>query len=155
MNSSEKNLDMRTYAVFIFLISGFITKAQSVDDLRWLTGMWNRTNVKPGRTAHERWIKTNEGLQGWGVSMNGTDTSFVEKLHIVTKDNKLYYVADVPQNNELTYFLITEVTATSFTCEDPEHDFPKKIVYQLDGNKLKAIISGNGKSIDYFFERKE
>lgn len=145
---------MRICIVLIALIFGFEASAQTANDLSWLTGMWKRTNVKPGRTAHERWIKTNEGLQGWGISMNGADTSFVEKLRIVTKDNKLYYVADVPQNKRLTWFLITEVSATSFTCEDPEHDFPKKIVYQLDGNKLKATISGNGKSIDYFFERK-
>lgn len=86
--------------------------------------------------------------------MNGADTSFVEKLRIVTKDNKLYYVADVPENKESTYFLITGVTATSFICENPEHDFPKKIVYQHEGNTMKATVSGNGKSIDYFFERK-
>lgn len=129
--------------------------AQSLKEIEWLAGTWNRTNVKAGRAAHERWVKTTEGLQGWGVNLNGADTTFVEKLRIVTKDNKLYYVAEVPQNKESTYFLITEVTTTSFTCENPEHDFPKKIVYQLDGNKLMATISGNGKSMDYFFERKE
>lgn len=141
--------------LFILLMTTMIgSQAQSIKDVSWLEGTWNRTNVKAGRSAHERWIKTNEGLQGWGVNMSGADTTFVEKLRIVTKDNKLYYVADVPQNKESTYFLITEVTATSFTCEAPEHDFPKKIVYQLDGTKLKATISGNGKSFDYFFERK-
>ncbi|HRE66135.1 MAG TPA: DUF6265 family protein [Cyclobacteriaceae bacterium] len=145
---------MRICIVLIAFIYGFEASAQSANDLFWLTGMWNRTNVKPGRTAHERWIKTNEGLQGWGISMNGADTSFVEKLRIVTKDNKLYYVADVPENKESTYFLITGVTATSFICENPEHDFPKKIVYQHEGNTMKATVSGNGKSIDYFFERK-
>ncbi|HNT50530.1 MAG TPA: hypothetical protein PKK67_08085, partial [Cyclobacteriaceae bacterium] len=95
---------MRICIVLIAFIYGFEASAQSANDLFWLTGMWNRTNVKPGRTAHERWIKTNEGLQGWGISMNGADTSFVEKLRIVTKDNKLYYVADVPENKESTYF---------------------------------------------------
>lgn len=142
--------------LFILLITTAIgLQAQSIKDVSWLEGTWIRTNVKTGRTAHERWVKTNEGFQGWGVNMSGADTTFVEKLRIVTKDNKLYYVADVPQNKESTYFLITEVAATSFTCEAPEHDFPKKIVYQLDGTKLKATISGNGKSFDYLFERKE
>lgn len=149
-----KRPNLKICIILLVFISGFQSKAQSVNDLFWLTGMWNRTHVKPERTAHERWIRTKEGLQGWGVSMNGTDTSFVEKLRIVTKDNALYYVADVPENKESTWFLITEVSATSFTCENPYHDFPKKIVYQLNGNKLKATVSGNGKSIDYFFERK-
>jgi hypothetical protein len=47
----------------------------------------------------------------------------------------------------------TEISAASFTCENPEHDFSKKIVYQKDGDKLKATISGDGGSIDYFFEK--
>lgn len=145
---------MKLLLVALVLISSAL-QAQSISELSWLTGTWNRTNVKAGRSAHERWVKTAEGFQGWGVNLNGADTTFVEKLRIVTKDNKLYYVADVPQNKELTYFLMTEVSANSFTCENPQHDFPKKIVYQLDGNKLKAMISGNGKSMDYFFERKE
>lgn len=145
---------MKLLLVALILISSAL-QAQSISELSWLTGTWNRTNVKAGRAAHERWIKTAEGLQGWGVNLNGADTTFVEKLRIVTKDNKLYYVADVPQNKELTYFLMTAVSANSFTCENPQHDFPKKIVYQLDGNTLKATISGNGKSMDYFFERKE
>lgn len=144
---------MKLLVVALTLLSSAL-QAQAVNDLSWLTGTWNRTNVKAGRAAHERWIKTAEGLQGWGVNLNGADTTFVEKLRIVTKEDKLYYVADVPENKALTWFLITEVSANTFTCENPQHDFPKKIVYQRDGNKLKATVSGNGKSIDYLFERK-
>ncbi len=145
--------------IILVLISDFafsqpLTDAQKLDKLSWLEGTWNRTNVKTGRTAHERWVRTNQsGFQGWGITMNGPDTSFVEKLKIITKDNEVYYVADVPGNKELTYFKFTELTASGFVCEDPEHDFPKKITYQLIDTKLKATISGNGKSIDYFFER--
>jgi hypothetical protein len=146
---------MKTLILLLLLAFSVSANAQSLKEIEWLVGTWNRTNVKAGRSAHERWIKTAGGLQGWGVSMNRADTSFVEKLRIVTKDNKLYYVADVQQNKESTYFLITEITPTSFICENPKHDFPKKIAYQADGNKLKATISGDGKSMDYFFERKE
>lgn len=137
-----------------FAFSQSLTEAQKLEKLSWLEGTWNRTNVKAGHTAHERWVRTNQsGFQGWGVSMNGVDTSFVEKLKIITKDNEVYYVADVPDNKELTYFKVTELTDTGFVCEAPEHDFPKKISYQVSGRKLKATISGNGKSIDYFFEK--
>ena len=131
-----------------------LTGEQKLKKLSWLEGTWNRTNVKTGRTASERWVTTDQGdFRGWGVSMNGADTSFVEKLKIITKDNEVYYVADVLGNKELTYFKFTELTATGFVCEDPEHDFPKKISYQVSGKKLTATISGNGKSIDYFFEK--
>lgn len=131
-----------------------LTGEEKLKKLSWLEGTWNRTNVKAGLTASERWMKTDQGdFQGWGVSMNAADTSFVEKLKIIIKDNEVYYVADVPGNKQLTYFKFTELTASGFVCEDPEHDFPKKISYQVNGTKLKATISGNGKAIEYFFER--
>jgi hypothetical protein len=148
--------------VALFLSSFTQSTAQSANaaalsdfnKLSWLTGTWNRTNTKPGRTAHERWEKTgNTEMQGWGVNLKGQDTLFVEKLKLVIKDDHLYYVADVPENKQPVYFKLTEITKESFVCENPDHDFPKKITYLLEGTKLKATISGNGKAIDYWFER--
>ena len=126
---------------------------QDLKKLSWLEGTWNRTNVKPGRNAHERWERMGDLMQGWGVSMNGTDTSFVEKLKIVVKEGELHYVADVPENQQPVYFKLTTITETGFLCENQQHDFPKVISYQRDGSKLKATISGNGKAIDFLFER--
>ena len=132
---------------------------QSTDfkKLEWLSGTWNRTNIsKPGRTAHERWEKVAEQeLRGYGVTMHGNDTAFVEKIKIVVKDKNIYYVADVPENKEPVYFKIVELTSTGFVCENPNHDFPKKISYQVNDTHLKAQISGDGKSIDYLFTRQQ
>lgn len=138
----------------VFLWEGYAQDTTAeINKLSWLTGTWNRTNAKAGRSAHERWIKKDQLLLGWGVRMNGSDTTFVEKLKIIEQDKALYYVADVPENKSSVYFKITEITRSGFVCENPEHDFPKKITYQLEGTKLKATISGNGKSVDYFFEK--
>lgn len=86
--------------------------------------------------------------------MKGADTTFVEVLRIVTKDNKLYYVADVPENNKAVYFEITSVTQDSFTCENPSHDFPKTIYYHFDGAKIHARVSAGAQGIDFVFERR-
>jgi hypothetical protein len=83
--------------------------------------------------------------------LKGTDTVFTEKLQLIIKDNSVFYVADVPGNNGLVYFKLTTVTDTSFVCENPAHDFPKKIAYTLTRGKLNATVSGNGKAIDYVF----
>lgn len=152
---------MKSLPVCIVLLLASPSFAQTAESdfekLEWLTGTWNRTNItKPGRTAHERWEKSGTySFQGYGVNMQGQDTVFLEKISIVIKDNALYYVADVPENNQPVYFKFTTITTTGFVCENPEHDFPKKITYELDGSRLKAQISGNGKAIDYIFERKE
>ena len=132
--------------------SSILTDFKKLD---WLEGTWARTNVKPGHSGSERWYKTSPAeLQGMGVTMKGKDTVFVEKFKLVIKDNNIYYTADVPQNKQAVDFKLIEISETAFTCENPEHDFPKKIRYQRNENTIKATISGNGKSHDYWFERK-
>jgi len=132
--------------------------AQQVNEdfkkLDWLEGTWIRTNVKPGRTAHEKWEKISfSEWRGCGVNMKGNDTVFVERLKLIIKDDNIYYVADIVENNEPVYFKLTSITDKSFVCENPQHDFPKMIRYQKDGNRINASISGNGRSIDYLFEK--
>jgi hypothetical protein len=151
-----------------FILSFFITgmafticpkvRAQTprIEQLGWLVGTWNRTNSKAGLSGHERWIiDASIGLKGYGVVMKGKDTVSVEKLRIVTGDDGLYYVADVIENPKPVYFKITEVSRDGFTCENPKHDFPKRIVYNRERNTLRATVSGNGKSIKYVFQKVE
>ncbi len=145
-------------AILIFYLSDTRGQSQKITNdfskLTWLEGTWKRTNVKTGQSGSERWTKiSGSQLSGLGLTMKGEDTVSIEKLKLITKDENIFYVADVPENKEPVYFKLTEISETSFTCENPEHDFPKKIIYQKDDRKLKATISGNGKSIDYFFER--
>lgn len=126
-----------------------------IEDLGWLVGSWNRIKNKPGQTANERWIIDAEvGLRGYGVTLKGQDTVFIEKMMIVSGDhNALYFVADLTENPKPVYFKITSTTQNEFTCENPEHDFPKKIHYRRKAKELVVTISGNGKSIEYRFLR--
>lgn len=124
----------------------------NLKSMEWLLGTWQGTNTKPGHTAYEKWEKTSkQGFKGVGVTLKEKDTVFVEKLKIVVKDNKLFYVAEVSHNAALVYFQITKQETTGFVALNPEHDFPKEISYRLDDEKLKARISGNGKSVEFNF----
>ena len=149
---------MKYFTLFLIIL-GYSAAAQSVTEkdfskLSWLEGSWKRTNVKPGRTASESWKKSNPNeLVGLGVSIKEQDTTFVEKLKILVKDNSIYYVADVAENKTPVYFKFTELTTEGFVCENPDHDFPKRISYKKEGNSLKAITSGGGRSVDFIFVR--
>jgi hypothetical protein len=143
---------------FLFIFSAIHTFAQSpsndLDKLSWLAGKWNRTNAKTGRSGYEVWKKISKTEWiGKGVTMKGTDTLFVEKLKLISREGNIYYVADVPQNKSEVLFKFAELSEHGFVCENPQHDFPKKMVYSLEGNKLKAIISGDGKIMEYLFEK--
>lgn len=124
--------------------------------LSWILNTWERTNVRPGNTAFETWQKESASVfTGMGVNLKGSDTTFVEKLRIEIKDDKIYYVADVKENATPTYFLMTEITDHGFKSENPDHDFPKVISYELKGDDLTAIISDGGqKKMGFVFKRK-
>lgn len=130
--------------------------AANFKKVEWLVGTWDRTNIKkPGKTSWEEWKTIAQyHIGGMGVTMQGPDTVFVEKFSIQIKDNALYYVADVPENKQPVYFKMTEITSTGFVCENPQHDFPKKISYQVDGVNLKAQISGDSQVMDFIFKRR-
>lgn len=150
----------------IFLLAFFATTystiAQSVpasaDNLKkidWITGTWSRLDMKPNRSGSERWERISPTeWQGWGVTMRGKDTSFVEKLRIIAKDNLIFYVADVRGNRDIVYFQFVSLGDDHFVCENPAYKFPKRIEYKLRGNQLQASISGDGKTIPYLFEKK-
>jgi hypothetical protein len=151
---------LRLLCLFLIFVcaDNFAQQDQKADfeKLRWVEGVWIRTNTKAGRIAHERWMTNGDNeLIGFGVTMKGTDTLFFEKMKIVSRKDGIFYVADVPENKAPIDFRITEISINGFTCENPEHDFPKKITYQKDGSKMRANTSGNGKSIDFLFEKAE
>lgn len=147
---------MRNLILFVFLLAASTLQAQSdLSKLNWITGTWSRTDKKPGSSGVEIWQKvSNTELTGRGINLKGKDTTFVEKLKIIVKGNDIFYMADVPENKEPVLFKLTSVSATSLVFENPQHDFPKKISYELTGVKLKATISGDGKSQEFWFEKK-
>ncbi|MEQ8684895.1 MAG: DUF6265 family protein [Imperialibacter sp.] len=124
--------------------------------LSWLEGTWERTNVKPGKSAHERWERDSKTKWiGFGVSLQGEDTTFLEKLSIVVENGSIYYIADVPENKAPVLFQFTQVSKQGFVCENPTHDFPKKIAYTLEGDRLEIQISGDGQAVDFEFVKRE
>jgi Domain of unknown function (DUF6265) len=123
--------------------------------LEWLIGTWERTNVKAGMRSTEKWhVDTPSALTGWGVTLRGKDTAFLEKMRIIEKGNHIYYIADVKENPEPVYFKFVSITAGGFICENPDHDFPKRIEYSLNDSNLMVTISAGNKSQQYLFVRK-
>ena len=130
--------------------------AGDLEKIQWLVGYWDRINVKEGRSAHERWERiTEDELKGWGVSLKGTDTSFVEGLRIIKRNGSLFYIADVPENKEPIAFEFVALTDSGFACENLKHDFPKRIEYKVSGDTLTATTSGDGNEISFTFIKRD
>lgn len=142
-----------TALIFIVSLSCFGVSAQSLD---WIVGTWERENTKPGQVFYESWEKiTNKEFRGIGVRIEGSDTTFRENLWLRKEEDNWYYIAEVSHNETAIHFKITNLTEKGFTSENPDHDFPKRIEYSLEGDRMTAITSGDGHAITFIFRRKE
>ena len=140
-------------AVYLFL-SILVLSSCSNESLKpkkpdFLIGNWKRLNDKPEHQTFETW---NTNFTGLGYTMKGKETTFSEQLSIITLNDTLHLKV-IGVNEKPTLFKFTNQTDTSFVCENPNNEFPKKITYLKDGNQLKAIISNPDFRIDFVFEK--
>tara|TARA_R110002126_G_scaffold157104_1_gene304601 strand:+ start:28632 stop:29066 length:435 start_codon:yes stop_codon:yes gene_type:complete len=141
-----KNLLFVLILLFIFSCTNEVKKTQKPT---FLIGDWKRLNDKAGSQTYEMW---NTNLVGMGYTMKGKNRSFQEILSIVKINDTLHLkVKDVNENP--TLFKFTNQTDTSFVCENPKNEFPKKITYFKDGKQLKAIVAADDFRIDFIFDK--
>ena len=144
--------------IFLSLSIGLFgqVKEESLGELEWILGIWERQNGKPGMTQHERWWKISDHeFKGIGIRMIDSDTVFVEKLCIKIEDGDVYYIADVDENPEPVYFKFSNWGEKSFVSENPEHDAPKKIEYLLNGNLITTKVSWDNGGFEVVFMKME
>lgn len=110
----------------------------------WLEGEW-KTNNKSG-FAGENWNKSNDTLlSGQGMVHVAGQYKVMEEIIIFISDSKIYYGATVSDQNDgkQVLFTATFISDGHLVFENPEHDFPTRIVYKLkDQNTLEVNISG-------------
>ena len=148
------------FILFLFLCFGLSAQENetiaSLNRLEWIIGTWERQNGKPGEIHHERWQKvSDQHLKGIGVVVVGSDTIFVEKLAIRVEEGIVYYIADVKENPEPVYFKFTSWEENSFVSENPKHDAPKKIAYNLEGDIMTAKVSWDDGGFEAIFKKIE
>ena len=116
-----------------------------LNKLDWFIGSW--TGVTSESIFTETWQKVNDTLfTGQSYFIKGSDTLSSETISLQQHDTSVFYVPLVEgqNDNKPIFFKLTYSDGTNAVFENPEHDFPQKIVYQLKENdSLIATISGN------------
>ncbi len=121
----------------------------AIGDLAWLAGAWVGTRGVEGATSiEERWSPPLGGamLAVSRTVSRGTMGAF-EFLRIVERDGGLVYIAQ-PGGAPPTEFVLTEMGGRRAVFENPRHDYPKRIVYELsaEGGLSATIGSTKGGS---------
>nr|WP_295930112.1 DUF6265 family protein [uncultured Dyadobacter sp.] len=124
-----------------------------------IEGTWlhKRTNGD----IYEQWSRKNATeFVGTSYKLTGRDTMPLEKVSLYLKGKEIVYapVAAGQNNEKQVLFRLKSIDGSRFVFENPQHDFPQRIVYDFrSADSLYAHIEGNvnrkSKRINYPYRR--
>jgi hypothetical protein len=115
----------------------------AISDLNWLAGAWVGKRSS-GSSVEERWSPPAGGAMlaiSRTVNTSGKMNAF-EYLRVVERDGSLVYIAQ-PGGAAATEFVLTELTAQRAVFDNPRHDYPKRIVYELSAEGGLSATTGH------------
>ncbi len=125
---------------------------RTVAQLAWMSGEWSSSE---GETVQqEHWSDPLGGiLLGTGRTVIDGRARFFEYMRIEERADVLVYVAS-PLGRNTTDFTLTDGGPRRARFENPAHDWPTAIEYELrDDGRLTARVSGPGKTEEYVWDR--
>jgi len=131
-----------------------------VDAFAWLEGDWVRQTSR-GDEAVESWKLVSENTMEGIVSVTSDGSTRVsEHLRIESMGDDVFYVARPGENPYPTPFKLIEFDEIRFAFENPNHDFPQRIIYMRSGEsdlhvRIEGPIDGETRSVDFKFKKKK
>jgi len=131
---------LRLTTVFLLTAHASVLTAQTLKDLAWLTGS---RSMQGAIHIEERWTEPASNMMvGVSRTIRGDKVVEFEFLRIEARADGLYYVAQ-PGGRPPTDFKLTRWDGTEAIFENPQHDFPKRILYRrLPDNVVVARVDG-------------
>ena len=120
-------------------LAAILTQAAPPPDMSWMAGYW--LDCSGGREASETWSEPRGGLSvGHAVTVTARGVSF-EAARIGPTPQGFAYVAQ-PGGAPPTAFVLAESGPARAVFANAENDFPTRVIYERDGDALKARIEG-------------
>jgi Domain of unknown function (DUF6265) len=121
--------------------------AANLTDFEKLGGCWENRNS--GQVYEEQWMRpAGDMMLGMSRTLKDGKAVTFEFVQIQTRADGTFYIAS-PSKQEKTEFKLTSFDNNVAVFENPDHDFPQKVVYKFLGeDSLEAWIEGtqHGKS---------
>jgi len=131
------------FLVIVVVRFGLFRPAEEaeVGDLSWMAGYWR--GGKENVTIEEVWLPPSGGvLLGMNRSVDDDGNFAFEYLRVEDREDGVYYIAAPGGGTEFS-FRLEEIEKNEARFVNESHDFPKEIVYRLDGKrKLHVRIEG-------------
>ena len=143
-------------AVFVMGVASAETAPASISSLSWLAGCWQGGSGE--RVVDEQWMAPSGGMMlGMARTVVGAGVREFEQMFIREDGGKLVFTSK-PSGQPEASFTSIEVTPTRVVFENPEHDFPQRVIYEKgsDGSMKGRIEGKRGdtvKGIDFPYRR--
>jgi hypothetical protein len=133
--------------LLVALLAFPLAAETKIEDLGFMAGHWSGDGVE------EVWLAPSANLMtGMNRTVKKGKASF-EFFRIATVDGTLAYITQ-PGGQPPTTFKMTEVKPGFVRFSNPEHDFPKHILYFTKAEQLCARIEGDdGKGPQWCWDR--
>lgn len=116
-------------------------EAGELGKLSWMVGSWV-SDAGP-RQSDEHWTHAAGGTMfGVNRTVANDRTVFFEYLRIEKTEAGIVYLASPKGRQPPTAFTLIESGEKRAVFENPQHDFPQRIVYWREGEALRARIEG-------------
>lgn len=129
----------------VLFIPSFVSaqKLQVSELFKQWEGVWQRQD----KSTHQYEIWESPGkrqITGRAVKIVSLDTTLLENLKIIQKGKKIYYLAEVIDQNKgkAIPFLLSDQKDGFFRFENPKHDYPQIIEYRFSGNSALIVRIG-------------
>jgi len=121
-----------------------------------MTGDW-QTPAGGRVQVDEHWTQSAGGsMLGMSRTVGGDKTIEFEYLRIEQREDGIYYVAHPRARCPGTDFKLTRLSSSEAVFENPQHDFPKRIIYRKTSEDAltASIDAGEGtRSMIFGFRR--
>jgi hypothetical protein len=125
-----------------------------------IKGDWSMDSRKG--TLYESWQQINDSsLKGRSYRLiNSIDTLLIEEVELVKRGNEVLYIPVVVGQNNMhpVVFKLTKTSTDTFSFDNPEHDYPQRVIYELPNNgtlhaRIEGMDKGNYRKTDFFYKK--
>ena len=145
------------FLVGLFPVLSMAQVTEPITSAAWLAGCWAVDGKEAG--TGEQWMAPAGGtMLGVGRTVRNGKTVGFEFMQIrSTEEGTLEFVAIPSDQNETTFPLVSS-SEKSLVFENPDHDFPQRIIYRLISTnqttaRAEGILSGSLRGIDFPMSR--
>jgi hypothetical protein len=132
-------------------------QTSGVEQLEWISGCWVMDDGK--ERTEEAWMKpAGKSMIGMSRTVAGGKTVHTESIQIREANSQIAYIVALGMGAKPTVFKLIKSSGNEAVFENPEHDFPQRIIYRRESAevlfaRIEGAEKGVNKAMDFRYKR--